>query len=260
MEVIMIKAFMIDLDGVVYRGDTVREGSKEFFEYLKANSIPHCVVTNHSSFHRKYYSQKLKRMGIEVSVDYIVSTPYEVAIRVKDIGYHKAFIIGRQGLIDELFDIGCYVTDEPDVVIVGYDERYDFQKVTKAIRWVLKGKPLWVVNPDRLLPKEDGFYPDSGSLAAPIVYATEVQPVYFGKPNTHIFEMALDIMKSRADETVMIGDTYETDIVGAKNSGIKSIYIEGIQSNPKIDLKPDYTFKNLGEVLEKIDEILSERK
>ncbi len=256
----MTRAFMIDLDGVVYKGDTIREGAKEFFEYIKARSIPHCVVTNHSSFHRKYYSQKLKRMGIEVPMDYIVSTPYEVAMHVKSMGYHKAFVIGRQGLIDELFDVGCYVTDEPDVVIVGYDERYDFQKITKAIRWVLNGKPLWVVNPDRLLPKEDGFYPDSGSLAAPVVYATGVNPVYFGKPNTHIFEMALGIMKSKADETVMIGDTYETDIVGAKRAGIKSIYIEGIQSNPKIESKPDYTFKNLKEVLNKIDEILSDEK
>ncbi|MGC8611849.1 MAG: HAD-IIA family hydrolase [Athalassotoga sp.] len=254
----MVKGFMIDLDGVVYKGDTVREGSKEFFQYLKKENIPHCVVTNHSSFHRKYYSQKLKRMGIEVPMEMVVSTPYEVAIEVKKKEYHKAFVIGRQGLIDELFDAGCYVTDEPDVVIVGYDERYDFQKLTKAIRWVLNGKPLWVANPDRLLPKEDGFYPDSGSLAAPIVYATGVTPLYFGKPFRHIFEIALEIMNMKAEEIAMIGDTYETDILGAKGCGIKSIYIEGVQSNPKIDSKPDYVFKNLMEVLENIESIMGE--
>lgn len=254
----MIKAFMIDLDGVVYKGDTVREGAREFFEYLKEKSIKHCVITNHSSFHRKYYSQKLKRMGIDIPMELVMSTPYEVAMNAKKVGYHKAFVLGRQGLIDELFDIGCFDIDEPDVVIVGYDERYDFQKLTKAIRWVLDGKPLWIVNPDRLLPKEDGFYPDSGSLAAPIVYATGTKPVYFGKPNPSIFEKALELMKANVNETIMIGDTYETDIVGAKNFGIKSIYIEGVQSNPNIDSKPDYTFKNLGEVLEKIDEIIGE--
>ncbi len=256
----MIKAFMIDLDGVVYKGDTVRKGAKDFFNYLNKNSISHCVVTNHSSFHRKYYSQKLKRMGIDVPMENVVSTPYEVAMEVKKLGYHKSFIIGRQGLIDELFDAECYAIDEPDVVIVGYDERYDFSKITKAIRWVLKGKPLWVVNPDRLLPKEDGFYPDSGSLAATIVYATKAEPVYFGKPNSHIFKMALDLMKTTTDKTIMIGDTYETDIVGAKRAGIRSIYIEGIEPNPQVKLKPDYTFMDLSEVLENIEMILEEEK
>lgn len=254
----MIKGFMIDLDGVTYKGDTVREGAREFFEYLKKEHIPHCVVTNHSSFHRKYYSQKLKRMGIEIPMEMVISTPYEVAIEAKKQGYHKAFVIGRQGLIDELFDVGCYVMEEADFVIVGYDERYDFQKLTKAIRLVLAGKPLWVANPDRLLPKEDGFYPDSGSLAAPIVYATGVNPMYFGKPFPHIFEMALDLMKLEAENVAMIGDTYETDILGAKKCGIKSIYIEGVQSNPKIESRPDYTFKSLLEVLRNIDRIMSD--
>jgi|UniRef100_A0A7V3VTD0 HAD superfamily hydrolase (TIGR01450 family) len=256
----MIRAFMIDLDGVVYRGDTVRKGAKDFFEYLKKKEILHCVITNHSSFHRKYYSQKLKRMGIDVPMENVVSTPYEVAMEIQKLGYHKAFVIGRQGLIDELFDVGCHLIDEPDVVIVGYDERYDFVKLTKALRWVLKGKPLWVVNPDRLLPKEDGFYPDSGSLAAPIVYATKTVPVYFGKPNVHIFDMALDLMKVKAEEAIMIGDTYETDIVGAKAAGIKSIYIEGIEANPEVALKPDYTFKDLSEVLDGMDEIIRREK
>ncbi len=252
----MIKAFMIDLDGVVYKGKTPREGAANFFSYLTSHNIPHCVVTNHSSFHRKYYSERLKRMGINLPMKRILSSPYEVALRAKELGYKRAYVIGREGLIEELKEVGCAVSDDPEVVIVGYDENYDFRKITEAIRIVLNGKPLWVVNPDRLLPKEDGFYPDSGSLGASIAYATDTQPVYFGKPNRHIFEKAFELLKTKPEENVMIGDTLETDILGAKRVGARSVYIYGVEKQERRDIVPDFSFRNLKEVLDNLGKIM----
>lgn len=252
----MIRAFMIDLDGVVYKGKTIRKGAVEFFDYLLSHSIPHCVITNHSSFHRRYYSEKLERMGINVPVDRILSSPYEIALRAKELGYKRAYVIGRDGLIEELKEVGCSISEDPDVVIVGYDENYNFQKITKAIRVVLKGRPLWIANPDRLLPKEDGFYPDSGSLGASIAYATAVQPVYFGKPNKHIFEKAFNLLGVRSEESVMVGDTLETDILGAKQVGARSVYISGVEKRRCDGISPDYSFENLKEVLRNIEKIM----
>ncbi len=252
----MIKAFMIDLDGVVYKGETPREGAVEFFDYLISHGISHCVITNHSSFHRKYYSEKLNRMGVDVPVERILSSPYEVALRAQELGYKRAYVIGREGLIEELKEVGCLTSEDPDFVVVGYDENYNFQKITKAIRIVLDGKPLWIANPDRLLPKEDGFYPDSGSLGASIVYATATQPVYFGKPNEHIFKKAFDLLGVKPEESVMIGDTLETDILGAKRVGAKSVYISGVEKRGFNGVSPDYSFKNLREVLKNIENIM----
>ncbi len=247
---------MVDLDGVVYKGEVIREGAVEFFDYLVTHNISYCVITNHSSFHRRYYSEKLNRMGINVPVERILSSPYEMALRTKELGYKRAYVIGRDGLIEELKEVGCSVSDDPDVVIVGYDEDYNFQKITKAIRAVLDGKPLWIVNPDRLLPKEDGFYPDSGSLGASIVYATAVQPVYFGKPNEHIFRRAFDLLGVKPEETVMIGDTLETDILGAKQVGARAVYISGVEKRGYNGVSPDYSFENLKEVLRNIEKIM----
>jgi NagD protein len=138
----------------------------------------------------------------------------------------KAFVIGESGLTDAMYSVGYVITDiEPDYVVLGETLSYDMVMITKAVQLVSAGARFIATNPDPIGPSEQGLAPATGALAALIERATDVSPMYIGKPNPFMMRAALNYLGAHSEETLMIGDRMDTDIIAGVESGLETILV-----------------------------------
>ncbi len=137
-----------------------------------------------------------------------------------------AFAIGESGLTTALHDIGYVLTDqEPEYVVLGETTTYSFARITSAIRFVMAGARFIATNPDVMGPGEGGIVPATGAVAALINAVTNVKPYFIGKPNPLMMRMALRTLNAHSEDSAIIGDSMNTDIVAGTESGLKTILV-----------------------------------
>jgi len=221
------KSFIMDMDGVIFVGNKLIDGAKQFIEKLKANGSKYLFLTNNSSQTPLDLSKKLLVLGIDVTPENIHTAAQAVASflkRQKKGG--SAYVIGDQGIFNALHDVGYHITEyNPDYVIVGDTRTYSLEMIQKACKFVNGGARLIGTNPDLTGPSDFGIVPSVGSLIAPIEKATGVKPYYIGKPNPLIMRTALRRLDSHSEDTVIIGDRMDTDIVAGIETGLETILV-----------------------------------
>jgi NagD protein len=137
-----------------------------------------------------------------------------------------AFVIGESGLTQAIHDIDYVITDtEPDYVVLGETEGYNYEIITKAIRLIEAGARFIATNPDVTGPSEAGIVPGCGAMAALIEKATGRSPFYVGKPNPLMMRSALNYLDVHSEDTAMVGDRMDTDIVAGVESGMRTIMV-----------------------------------
>jgi NagD protein len=151
-----------------------------------------------------------------------------------------AFVIGESGLTQAIHDIDYVITDiEPDYVVLGETEGYNYEIITKAIRLIEAGARFIATNPDVTGPSEAGIVPGCGAMAALIERATGKPPFYVGKPNPLMMRSALNYLDVHSEDTVMIGDRMDTDIVAGVESGRRTILVlSGVTGREEIERLP----------------------
>jgi len=251
-----IKSLIIDLDGVLYRGDKPIESAREFIAFLQRGGIPFVLLTNNSTRTPGQYVKKLAGMGIAIEESAILTSAQATALYLEKIAPPGArvYAIGEDGLRAALGETYTLSRDGADFVVVGMDTKLTYEKLKTATLLIRGGARFIGTNPDKTLPTEEGLIPGSGAILAALEAATGVAPFVVGKPEPAIFDLALARMKVGKEGAAVIGDRLETDILGGQRAGLITILVlSGATSQQDLGnspVKPDFVFKNVKQLYE----------
>jgi len=235
------KAFISDIDGVIYHGNKLLPGVPEFVEWLKRENKKFLFLTNSSERTARELQEKMSRLGIDLEehVFYTsaLATAYFLAAQRPG---GTAYIIGEAGLINAMYNAGYTMNNyNPDYVVVGDTRSYSFEKIEQAVNLVLKGAKLIGTNPDLTGPVENGIIPATKALISPIELATGRQAYFVGKPNPLMMRIALKRIGCSNEETIIIGDRMDTDIIAGIESEIETLLVlTGISTLKTVDKFP----------------------
>ena len=220
-------AFIVDMDGVIYHGNRLLAGAAEFVAWLKSEGKRFLFLTNSSERSPAEISQKLERLGIDVeSKHFYTSALATAAFLASQRPSGSAYVIGEPGLIHAMYEAGYTMNNvNPDYVVVGEARSYNLDTVEKAVRMVLGGARLIGTNPDLTGPAEEGLVPACGALVAPIELATGRKAYFVGKPNPLMMRHALRKLGATREETAIIGDRMDTDIIAGIESDIETVLV-----------------------------------
>lgn len=242
------------MDGVIYRGSDVIPGAVQFVNKLRETRTPFLFLTNNSQRTRRDMATKLCRMGIEAHENDVFTCAMATArflARQKPEG--TAYVIGEGGLLNALHTNGyAIVEDDPDYVVVGEGRAFNFEMIEKAVRLVERGAKLIATNLDPNCPTDKGLRPGCGAIVAMIEKATGKTCFSLGKPSPMMFREARKDLGLSTEETIMIGDTMETDILGGVQLGYRTILVlSGGTKREDLDkfaFQPDLIVEDIGSV------------
>lgn len=227
--------FISDMDGVIYHGNRIIPGAVALLDWLNRNNKKYLFLTNSSQRSPRELSQKLARLGVTVAEEHFYTSAMATAGFLKSqCPEGSAYVIGDPALANALYDAGFTMNDsDPDYVVVGETTAYTYDRICKAVDLVIKGARLIGTNPDTTGPVEHGVVPATGALMAPIEIATGAKAYYVGKPNPVMMRIALQKVECRREDTIIIGDRMDTDIVAGIEAGIKTVLVLTGVSNPE---------------------------
>jgi NagD protein len=221
------KKYLLDMDGVLVRGRRPIPGAREFIGKLLATGTPFLVLTNNPMYTPRDLSHRLASEGLEIPETNLFTSALATA---QFLGQQRpggtAFAIGESGLTNALHQVGYTLTSSnPDYVVLSETHAYNLQHITQAIRLVMAGARFIATNPDPIGPAEGGIEPACGAMAALIERASGVKPYYVGKPNPLMMRRALNSLGAHSEETVMVGDRMDTDVVAGMEAGMETILV-----------------------------------
>ncbi|SDW08585.1 NagD protein [Hydrobacter penzbergensis] len=251
------KGFLIDMDGVVYKGNEPIPGAVAFINGLREKGFSFLFLTNNSQRTSRDVCYKLRKMGFHVNDEDIftcaMATARYLASR-KEQG--TAYVIGEGGLLTELHNIGYSIVDDhPDYVIIGEGRTIMLESVDKAINMIMGGAKLIATNLDPNCPVGNGKYrAGCGAFVAMLEFATGKQAFSVGKPSPVMMRMARKILGLSTAETIMIGDTMGTDILGAGSMGFTTVLtLSGVTKEEDLDhygYTPDFIIPSVKSLLD----------
>ena len=248
------KGFICDMDGVIYRGNQLLPGVKEFVEWLNKEDKKFLFLTNSSERSPKELQQKLGRMGLRVGEEHFYTSALATArfLSLQAPGC-TAYVIGAPGLLNALYDCGITMNDvDPDYVIVGETATYNFEMISRAVRLVLRGARLIATNSDLTGPVENGVAPACRALVAPVELATGKHAYFMGKPNPLMMRTGLKLLDVHSEEAAMVGDRMDTDVISGLESGLDTVLVlSGCTSRGELDdypYRPNYILNGVGDI------------
>lgn len=240
-----IRGLICDMDGVLWRGSTALPGLHRFFRLMRDHSLEHVLVTNNSSRTPSQYVDKLAGMGVETTEDHVLNSAIAAARYVADQQPGAVvYAIGGAGVKQALETHGLVFRDDHevaavDVVVVGWDRQLTWRKLATATRLILAGATFVGTNPDRTFPMEAALAPGNGAQTAALEAATDVKPVIAGKPAPLLYRQAMDRMGTSPEETLVIGDRLDTDILGGIRLGMPTaLVLTGISQRDDLTTSP----------------------
>src|SRR6478736_2556896 len=219
--------FLIDMDGVIYRERQIIPGADRFIASLLDRGIPFAFLTNNSQRTRRDVATRLARMGIQVDEEHIFTCAMATArFLAEQKPGGTAFVIGEGGLLHALHRNGYSIVDEdPDYVVVGEGRTFNMEIVETAVRMILRGSKLIATNIDPNCPTSQGLRPGCGAIVAMLETATGLKAFSVGKPSPVMMRAARKELGLATAETIMIGDTMETDILGGVSMGYRTALV-----------------------------------
>ena len=219
--------YLMDMDGVLVRGRTSIPGAEQVINRFNEEGTPYLVLTNNPLYTPGDLAHRLQSEGLHVPAERIFTSALATARFLSSQRPNgKAFVIGESGLTDAIHAIGYIITDrQPDYVVLGETQGYNFSNVTKAIRLITEGARFVATNPDASGPSEEGIVPACGAMAALIETASGRSPFFVGKPNPLMMRTALNYLGVHSEDTVMVGDRMDTDIIAGTNSGMATALV-----------------------------------
>lgn len=230
-----VRGVVLDMDGVLWRGGQVIPQAPAFLDHLRARGIPFALATNNSGESPAQYEAKLTRLGLgEVPIERVITSGVVTAHYLKAHlpAGSPVYVVGGDGLKALIAEAGFELTERDAVAVVaGIDRTFTYEKAWQATR-LIRGGALFVgTNPDATFPMPDGLSPGAGSILAMLATAGGRPPLVMGKPAAPMFDEALSILGTTPAETLMIGDRYDTDIIGATQAGLRTaLMLTGIET------------------------------
>ncbi len=250
------KGFICDMDGVIYHGNKLLPGVKEFVDWLYREEKNFLFLTNSSERSPKELQIKLARMGLEVDESHFYTSALATAKFISSQAPGcSAYVIGGAGLVTALHDAGITMNDvDPDYVIIGEGNTYNYENILKAVKLVMRGAKLIGTNSDLTGPAEDGIIPACRAMISPIEMATGQKAYFIGKPNPLMMRTGLRILGVHSEDAVMIGDRMDTDIVAGIETGLDTVLVlSGVTDHneiKKFPYRPRLVLNGVGDIPE----------
>jgi len=250
--------YLIDLDGVIYRGDALLPGAREFVDWLQAHHKKYLFLTNNSFASEAQVMEKLERLGIGADATHLLSAGQAAVQNIaRRFPGAVVYVVGEPPLYDLLREYHLRVAPpdarEADVVLVGLDRHFDYQKLTGAVLAIRAGAHFVAINRDALLPVVGGFVPGCGTMVAAIEAGSGEKPEVVGKPEPTLLLEAMRLLKSQPEETVMIGDGLDVDIQGGRAAGTHTLLVlsgkDGREDVAKSAIKPDAIYEDVAAIM-----------
>lgn len=249
------KGAILDMDGVLWRSDEPICDLPRLFELFKQSSIKVVMASNSAFFSVDQFFKKFLTMGVKLEPWQVVSSSMAVISLLKNIlpNGGPIYIMGSPSLRDTLSRAGFFHSnDAPRAVVVGMDRELSYQKVDDASRWVRSGLPFFGTNPDPTYPIPSGFAPGAGATIAMVETASGRKAIIAGKPNPYLFEEAIRRLGTKPEETLVIGDRLDTDILGGVRVGCKTVLVlSGVSQRKDLsnwEPKPDLVLNTIMEL------------
>jgi 4-nitrophenyl phosphatase len=245
-----IKSLVLDMDGVIWRGDESIGNLNAIFALIHGKGIKVAFATNNGTRTPDQYVERLAGFGVNIEKWQILTSSLAVANLLKkefpDGG--PVFAIGESGLFLALRENNFEMltvenTGKAKAVVIGIDHDINFSKMSEAALLIRSGVPFYATNPDKTFPTPRGEIPGAGAWISVITTATGIQPIYAGKPAPFLLEMARERLGTSREETLIVGDRLETDIAGGQGAGCPVALVlsgvstrdQGIAWRPKVD-------------------------
>jgi 4-nitrophenyl phosphatase len=254
-----LKALILDMDGVLWRGEEPLGKLPELFAEIDRRGYKVAMVTNNAMFTVEQYLDKLLWFGVELDGWQIINSSQAAAhflIQQYPRG-GPVFVIGEEGLCQVLSADGFYQSEESVLaVVVGLDRSLTYKKLETAALLIQTGVQFIGTNPDRSFPTPYGLIPGAGAILAALETATSVKPIVVGKPSPEMYLLALERLETSPSETLVVGDRLETDILGAQSLGCHTaLVLSGVSSEEHASLwepAPDFIAPDLTRLLEEL--------
>lgn len=249
------KGFICDMDGVIYHGNKLLPGVKEFVDWLKSEKKQFVFLTNSSERTPRELQEKLQRLGITVDRNHFYTSALATAaFLASQRPKGSAYIIGEAGLINALYNVGYTMNNvDPDYVVMGESKSYSYDRIEKAVNLVINGAKLIGTNPDVTGPVEDGIAPATKALISPIELATGKNAYFVGKPNPLMMRIALKKLGLQREDSIIIGDRMDTDIIAGIESEIDTcLVLSGITDRKAVEsfaYRPRWVLKGVSELV-----------
>ena len=238
-----IKALILDMDGVVWKGDAPIGDLPATFNRIRKRGLKFVFATNNGTKTPEEYQQKLHELGVEVESWQVVTSALGLAFMLASRHPRgtKVFVIGEDGIRVALEEKGFEILSTEDApkaeaFVMGIDRTISFMKVSEATLLVRAGVPFYTTNTDMTFPTPRGEIPGNGSWLTVITSATGVEPMVAGKPFPFLMELSLDRLGTKKEETLVVGDRLETDIAAGQSVGCPSaLVLSGVSTKAQAD-------------------------
>jgi 4-nitrophenyl phosphatase len=249
-----IKALILDMDGVIWRSDAPIGDLPSIFARIKERGLKYVFATNNGTKTPAEYQTKLADLGVRVDESQIVTSAMGAAhmLAQKFPPGTKGFMIGeasiREALVEKGFNIvAAENAQEADFFVMGIDRDITFDKMREATLLVRRGIPFYATNPDKTFPTPRGEIPGAGAWISVVTTATNIEPIYAGKPLPFMMELSLERLGTKKEETLVVGDRLETDIAAGQAVGCPcALVLSGVSTReqaetwiPQIDIIAD---------------------
>jgi HAD superfamily hydrolase (TIGR01457 family) len=267
--------YLIDLDGVIYRGETLLPGAQAFVEWLEKTHKKYLFLTNNSFASEVQVIAKLARLGITTNASHVLGAGQAA---VKNIARRfpngTVYVVGEQPLMEMVrsYDLHIYEQEQQpskapanpeaptshlaEAVLVGLDRTFDYKKLTGAVTAIRGGAAFVAINRDPLLPIEGDVIPGCGAMVAAIEAASSTKPEVIGKPQPALLQEAMRTLDSQPDETVMVGDGLDTDIAGGLAAKTHTLLVlSGKDSRKDLEtspFKPEHIYENIAAMMQDV--------
>ncbi|WP_078128626.1 TIGR01458 family HAD-type hydrolase [Leptospira alexanderi] len=248
-----VQGVLLDLDGVLYTGDSVLPGAREAVSYLKKNHIPHLFLTNTTTKSRKGISEFLNDLKIPVEEKRVLNSPRAAREYIRETGNPKTFFVIQEEVKKDLEGID-FEQKIPEAVLIGdIGKKWNYRILNDIFQKVKKGARLIALHKGKYWQTKEGLMLDMGAFVCGIEYATGVKAEIIGKPSPAFFKAALKMISTQASETIMIGDDLDSDVGGAQACGIRGVlvktgkYRDGILQNSNV--RPDAIWESISSLI-----------
>lgn len=221
-----IKALILDMDGVIWKGDSPIGILPVTFERIRERGLKFVFATNNGTKTPAEYQKKLAKLGVKIEPEQVITSALGVAFMLaQDFPPGtRVYVIGEEGIHSALKEKGfeiLTVENAPmaEAVVMGIDREINFQKMAEATLLVRAGIPFYTTNTDRTFPTPQGEIPGSGSWLSVVTTATGIQPKVAGKPFPYLISLSLEKLGTKKKETLMVGDRLETDVAAGQTAG-----------------------------------------
>lgn len=251
------RLFLLDMDGTLYLGMNLFEGTKEFLRAVRDLGGNYLYVTNNSSRSVDRYVEKLTRLGISAKADEFFTSTDAACVYLKNSWRgKKIYALGTASFRAQLLDAGFPVTDQPeadvDCLLMGYDTELTYRKLEDACILLNRGVTYLATNPDWVCPTEYGYAPDCGSFAEMLFRATGRRPFFIGKPEPAIAELAIRKAGYAKEDAVLIGDRIYTDIACGVRAGITTVLVLSGETSredlEKSEVRPTFVCDSISDI------------